>query len=458
MHAKDDQTRTRREQIRVVLLSSLGGALEFYDFIIFGTFAAYLSRVFFPSGDSLVSLLFTFAVFGAGYLARPIGGLVFGSRGDIHGRRHSFLVSLAVMSVTTVAIGFLPTYESAGAAASVAFVLCRLIQGFCLGGELPGAITYAVESVKPNHAGLACGAVFACVTAGVLLATGVNLGLHRVLTEAEMLSYGWRIAFLIGGGLGAVSWLLRRSLAESPVYLAMRTKGTLVSENQRGPLATLLRSHPRRVIVAIGATGVVAAFNGLLFGHMPAYLVRTVGYSGAEVALALNIASATSAIALFLGSWLSDFARRRVLFQIGCLVIALGAIPVYRIIADRQLPLTTTFVLIGLSSAFTHGTFAVLLADIFPARIRFSGVAVALNVGAVVFSGLGPLIATWLIAATGQPSAPGYYICFAAVLALLVSFRLRGLEGQMSLGDGLTDQTDRIARIVPQARPMGETI
>ncbi len=430
--------RIDRAALRVVLLSSLGGALEFYDFIVFGTFAAYLSRAFFPAGDPIVSLMGTLAVFGVGYVARPIGGIVFGSRGDRVGRRDSFLLSLAVMSGATLAMGLLPTYADWGAAATIAFVLLRLVQGFCLGGELPGAITYAVEAVPARRATLACGIVFGCVTSGVLLATGVSALLHWWLPPEAVEAYGWRIGFLIGGILGILSWGLRRSLEESPAFLEMRRRAQHAGEEHRGPgagrgpLAELLALHRARLLVGIGATCLVATFNGLLFAHMPAYLTRVLLYPGAEVAVALNLASAAMAAALVAATWVADILPRRLVYMLGCLVIGVGAIPAYGALVGHELPLATLFLLIGLSAAFTHGTFAAILADLFPTEVRFSGIALSLNLSSVIFSGLGPLAATSLIAATGRPEAPAILLAAAAALAFGMSLRLKRLEGQIA--------------------------
>jgi MFS family permease len=429
-----------RAAFRVVMLSSLGGALEFYDFIIFGVFAAYISKAFFPAEDPIVSLLGTFAAFGVGYVARPIGGLVFGRRGDRHGRRESFLISLAVMSLATLAMGLMPTYATAGAWATAGFVALRLVQGFCLGGELPGAVTYAVEAVPVRRATLACGLVFGCVTSGVLLATGVSAALHALLTPEAMQAYGWRIGFLLGGALGVASWLLRRSLEESPAFLRMRQKAELAGTAGRSPLAELFQRHRARLLAGIAATCVVAAFNGLLFAHMPAYLIRTLSYPGAEVAAAMNVACAVLAVALVIATWVGDLVPRRYVYRLGCATIALGAIPAYQTLAGHAMPLVPLFALIGLSACFTHGTFAAILADLFPTEVRFSGVALAMNLGAVVFSGLGPVAATALIQATGRPEVPGYLLAGSALVALGASFWLKRLEGQIALDEGAAPQ------------------
>jgi MFS family permease len=427
-HTDPQPTRFDRAALRVVLLASLGGALEFYDFIVFGTFAAYLSTAFFPAADPLVSLLSTFAAFGVGYVARPLGGLVFGRRGDRAGRRGSFLASLATMSAATIGMGCLPTYASGGAWASAAFVGLRLVQGFCLGGELPGAITYAVEVVPVRRATLACGVVFGCVSAGVLVATGVNLLIHAALPEPAVAAWGWRIGFVAGGVLGLASWALRRQMEESPAFLRMRAR---TGAAPRRPLTELFARYPRRIVVGIAATCVVAAYNGLLFAHMPAYLIRVLHYPGPAVALALNVASAATAISLVAATWLADAVPRRFVYRFGCVVIGVGAMPAYAALARHALPLPALFLVIGLGAAFTHGVFAAILADLFPPEVRFSGVGVALNVGAVIFSGLGPLAATALIAATGRTDAPGFLVAGAALLAFGASFWLRGLEGEI---------------------------
>jgi MHS family proline/betaine transporter-like MFS transporter len=431
---------------KAILLSSLGGALEFYDFIIFGTFAAYLSKAFFPLKDATSSLLLTFAVLGAGYVARPVGGLLFGVRGDTKGRRGTFILSILVMSGATIAIGLLPTFEQAGVIASAAFVVLRLLQGFSLGGELAGAITYVVEIAPRRRITFACGIIFGCVSSGVLLATSVSTLLHALLDAAQMQQYGWRIAFVIGGLLGIVSWIVRHALAESPEFVRM--KRTAAASSGRGPLATLLSTHAIQILVAVGATCVVATFNGLLFAHMPAYLGRTLGYSGPEIALALNIASGVTALSLVAATWVADIVPRRLVFRLGCVVIGLGALPAYKALVAHELPLSTIFLLIGLSAAFTHGTFAAIIADVFPTPIRFSGVALALNGGAVIFSGLAPILATWLIETTGVQEAPAYLLVGSACLAFATSFALKAYEGEIDgtansirPGDANTNET-----------------
>ena len=190
-----------RAGIRAVFLSSLGGALEFYDFIVFGTFAAYISKAFFPANDPVVSLLLTFGLFAAGYLARPIGGIVFGGRGDRVRRRHSFLLSLATMSLATMAMGLVPSYATGGVTSTLVFVALRLIQGFCLGGELPGAITYAVEVVPRQRATLAVSVTWI----GLTLVTLAQALRGQPLLAPDGLTLASALAVLVGAVLVSVA-------------------------------------------------------------------------------------------------------------------------------------------------------------------------------------------------------------------------------------------------------------
>ena len=225
---------------RIVLLASLGGALEFYDFVIFGVFAKDIADAIFPNPTPLISLMVSFAAFAAGYLARPIGGIVLSHFGDRYGRRRVFLISIFVMSGATLGMGLVPPFASWGAAASLLMVSLRLVQGFCLGGELPGALTYVVETA-PRRAPFVCGVVFSWVTMGVALATGVSLAVRTWLPAELVPSLGWRLAFVLGGLGGVLSFVLRRSLEESPEFARMKQAAS------RQPFREVLQTQLSRV-------------------------------------------------------------------------------------------------------------------------------------------------------------------------------------------------------------------
>ena len=282
---------------RIVLLASLGGTLEFYDFVIFGVFARDIAQAVFPSASPLVSLMASFAAFAAGYFARPLGGIILSHYGDRYGRRRVFLLSLFVMSGATLGMGLVPDYAQWGIAASALMVILRLVQGFCLGGELPGALAYVVETA-PRIAPFACGVVFACVTMGVAIATGVSLTVRSLLDPALVPTYGWRIAFIVGGLGGVASFVLRRSLEESPEFARMRSLAS------RQPFRELLQTHAPHVLVGCALLAGTACFNGLFFSHLPAYLSGVLQYEPRQAVYSQTVGVIASAAAILVTGWL----------------------------------------------------------------------------------------------------------------------------------------------------------
>lgn len=399
---------------RIVLLASLGGTLEFYDFVIFGVFARDIAATIFPSASPLASLMASFAAFAAGYLARPFGGIILAHYGDRYGRRQVFLWSVFVMSAATLGMGLVPSYAQWGVAASALMVVLRLLQGFCLGGELPGALTYVVETA-PRIAPLVCGVVFSCVTMGVAAATAVSLSVRTWLPAELVPVYGWRIAFVIGGLGGVLSFVLRRSLEESPEFERMRSLAS------RQPFGDLLRTHKTQVLVGCALLAGTACFNGLFFSHMPAYLSGVLQYDPRQAVFAQTVGVLASAAGILLTGWIGDRIPPRYLLRTGVTLLLVFSYPFYLALESRSMNLTLLLVLAGLAAGFTNGSFAVLLTDLFPTRIRFTGVALVFNIGFTIFSGTAPLVATTLIRDTSQVASPAFLMMFAAVLALLGS-------------------------------------
>ena len=399
---------------RIVLLASLGGTLEFYDFVIFGVFAKDIADAIFPSSSPTVSLMASFGAFATGYLARPIGGIVLSHFGDRYGRRRVFLWSLFAMSAATAGMGLAPSYARWGAAASATVVALRLIQGFCLGGELPGALTYVVETA-PRIAPFVCGVVFACVTTGVAAATGVSLAARSVLGPATAPFYAWRIAFVIGGLGGIVSFLLRRSLEESPEFAKMRALAL------RRPFSELMRTHTSAVLAACALLAPTACFTGLFFSHLPAHLAAVLKYDPRDAVFALTVGVLVHAASILAVGAIAERVPPRALLRAGCLGLLALCYPFYSALETRAIGLTAVLAIAGACGGLTNGTFAVLLTDLFPTRIRFSGVALGFNIAFTIFSGMSPLAATSLIRATGAATSPALLIAGAAVLGLIAS-------------------------------------
>jgi MHS family proline/betaine transporter-like MFS transporter len=409
---------------RIVLLASLGGTLEFYDFVIFGVFAKDIADVIFPNPTPIVSLMVSFAAFAAGYLARPIGGIVLSHFGDRFGRRRVFLISIFVMSGATLGMGLVPSFAAWGVAASVLMVVLRLVQGFCLGGELPGALTYVVETA-PRQAPFVCSVVFSCVTLGVAAATGVSLALRTWLPTAVVATLGWRIAFVVGGLGGLLSFVLRRSLEESPEFARMKQLAL------RQPFREVLRSHLAPVAVGVSGLAATAGFNGLYFAHMAAYMSGVLGYHPRQAVVSQTIGVIVHALGILAVGRLAGHLHPRLLLRAGALALAALAFPFYAALAGHSMNPTLLLVLAAVCASFVNGSFAVLLTDLFPTRVRFSGVALGFNVAFTAFSGTAPLVATSLIRSTGLITAPALVMIGCSLLTLVGSLGLSQAGGHV---------------------------
>jgi MFS transporter, MHS family, proline/betaine transporter len=288
------------------------------------------------------------------------------------------------------------------------------VQGFCLGGELPGALTYVVETA-PRIAPFVCGVVFACVTMGVAAATAVSLSLRSVLAPESVPVLAWRLAFILGGLGGVVSFVLRRALEESPEFARMRSLAS------RQPFRDLLRTHATAVLVGSAVLAGTACFNGLFFSHLPAYLSGVLHYDPRAGVYSQTVGVIASSVAILATGWLGDRIPPRYLLRAGVALLALLAYPFYSALDQRSANLTMLLTLAGLVAGLTNGSFACLLTDLFPTRIRFTGVALVFNISFTIFSGTAPLVATTLIREMGSVRAPALLMIGCGLLALVGS-------------------------------------
>ena len=410
---------------RLILLASLGGALEFYDFVVYSQFARYIGLNFFPSDDAMASLIVSFGVFAVGYFARPIGGIFFSHIGDRIGRRRVLIITILAMSAATAGIGLLPTYAQWGITASILLIVLRIVQGFCLGGELPGAISYVVETA-PRRSGFSVGIVFFCVNTGVALAALLNLVVHETLTVEQIQAWGWRIGFLVGGGLGLVSFFLRLKLEESREFARIRA----VAAASAVPIAEVVRSYPVAVIVGVAILAVTAGFNGLLFA-MPAFLPQTMGYAAVDAIEAQNLALIIMSFGLLSVAWLSDRVSRKALALIGTALLVVLSWPFFVAAQEHSVSLHLLFAIVGAVGAICAGTVIAIAADLFPTRIRFSGVALSFNLAFTFFSGLAPVVAALLARNTGVAATAAYYMIGCAALSFAAALVMHRYDGRI---------------------------
>jgi len=340
-----------------------------------------------------------------------------------------FLGSVFVMSAATLGMGLVPSHARWGAAASALMVALRIVQGFCLGGELPGALTYVVETAS-GIAPFVCGVVFACVTMGVAVATGVSLLLRTLLPAADVAVYGWRLAFIVGGLGGVLTFVLRRSLEESPEFARMRSLAS------RQPFRDVLGTHAVPVVVGCALLAGTACFNGLFFSHLPAYLTGVLRYDPRQAVYSQTLGVVASALGILATGWLGDRVAPRHLLRAGVGLLLVLAYPFYAALAARRVNLTLLLTLAGLAAGLTNGSFAALLTDLFPTRVRFTGVALVFNVSFTIFSGTAPLVATTMIRQLDSVTAPAVLMIGCSVLALAGSLWVGRFGGHVLAVDG----------------------
>ncbi|WP_179405347.1 MFS transporter [Burkholderia guangdongensis] len=408
-----------RTDYKTLGLAALGGALEFYDFIIFVFFAPAIGQLFFPHDiPDWLRQLQTFGIFAAGYLARPLGGVIMAHFGDLVGRKRMFTLSVLLMSVPTLLMGCLPTYDTIGMLAPVLLLLFRILQGAAVGGEVPGAWVFVSEHVPARHVGYACGMLTAGLTAGILLGSLVAAGVNSRYSSAEVTAFAWRIPFLLGGVFGLFSVYLRRWLHETPVFAEMKARKALAAEI---PLKAVLRDHGRAVIVSMMLTWMLSAAIVVVILMTPTLLQKQFHIAPATTLFANSVATlCLTAGCVVAGSLAGRLGAKRVIAIGGLLLAACYALLHARVAADASsLPL---FYGIAGFTVGTVGAIPYVMVRSFPAVVRFSGISFSYNVAYAVFGGLTPVIVSLMM--KSNPLAPVIYvaaICVLGAIAVLFS-------------------------------------
>ena len=413
-----------RSDYKTLGLATLGGALEFYDFIIFVFFANQIGKLFFPPGiPDWLRQLQTFGLFAIAYFARPLGGIIMAHFGDLSGRKKIFTLSIILMAVPTLAMGVLPPYSAIGIWAPIGLLVFRVLQGAAIGGEVPGAWVFVSEHVPPSRIGIACGTLTAGLTAGILLGSIVNILITSSLTSGDLLRFGWRIAFMIGGVFGLCSALLRRWLHETPVFKQMTARKALASEL---PVKAVLRDHWPAVITSALLTWMLTACIVVIILLTPQLLISRYHFSPPTVATANCVATISLIFGCVLVGFLSDrFGYARVLI-IGSVCLAIATYCFYfgtEPGPEFLLPLYAFAGLaVGIVSIVPH-----IMVKSFPPAIRFSGISLAYNVSYAIFGGLTPLIVTGIPAK--DLLGAGHYVALVCVAGIGVGvFLLRNAE------------------------------
>lgn len=404
-------------------LAALGGALEFYDFIIFVFFAPAIGQLFFPQSiPDWLRQLQTFGIFAAGYLARPLGGIIMAHFGDLLGRKRMFTLSVLLMSVPTLLMGLLPTYASIGLLAPVLLLILRVLQGAAVGGEVPGAWVFVSEHVPQRHIGYACGTLTAGLTAGILLGSLVASGVNRHFTAAEISDFAWRVPFLLGGVFGLFSVYLRRWLHETPVFAELKQRKSLAAEI---PLKAVLRDHGRAVVVSMLLTWMLSAAIVVVILMTPTLLQKQFHIPPATALLANCVATLCLTVGCVVaGSIAGRIGAGRTLF-IGSLALAVSYYVMFQQLTADSSALLPLYALAGFLVG-TIGAVPFVLVKAFPAAVRFSGISFSYNVAYAVFGGLTPIVVSLML--KSNPMAPALYVGAICVLGAVTTFFIKDAQ------------------------------
>jgi metabolite-proton symporter len=395
----------------------IGTTIEFYDFFIYGTAAALVfPKLFFPEASPFIGTLLAFAAFGVGFVARPLGGVIFGHFGDRIGRKKMLVVSLMIMGLATVLIGALPTYATAGALAPTLLVLLRLAQGIAVGGEWGGAVLMAVEHAPPNRRGFYGSWPQAGAPLGTLLATGAFF-LVSLLPDDDFLAWGWRIPFLASIVLIVAGLFIRMKVTESPAFQAVHEQHA----EPRRPIVEVLRDHPRAVLLVAGAFLVQSTVSYVFIAYLASYGTANVGASRTSVLAVIMLSAVVSTILHIAFGGLSDRVGRKPLYVAGVVAMGVLIFPAFALFntGNFGLMLVAHVLMFGIALSLAGGPTPAMFSEMFSSRIRYTGASVGYQLAGLFGAALSPIIAASLYESFGTAYAIAAYVAAMAVISLI---------------------------------------
>ncbi|MBX6374085.1 MAG: MFS transporter [Acetobacteraceae bacterium] len=407
------------ESRRAVTAATVGNVLEWYDFSVYAYFAGTIGRKFFPSGDPTAELLATFLVFGLGFIVRPLGGIVIGRIGDTHGRRTALVLTILLMAVGTAMIGLLPTYAQIGIAAPLLLLVARLLQGFSAGGEWGGSTAFMVEWAPPGRRGWTGSFQQMSVAGGLLLGSAIGAFLSTVVPAETMEAWGWRVPFLFGAVLGFVGQYLRRNVEETPAYRA-------AAQQEAKPEAEEGTSNWSLALRAFLFTVHWTVSYYIVLTYLQSFTQTQLGL-GRAAALWANAIGLVVLIALIpLAGRMSDSIGRKPLMLASCAAFVVLPWPLFKWMlgAPGFGTVVAVHVILSIGIALFSGPGPAAIAEIFPTRSRSLWMTASYALAVAIFGGFAPYIATWLIANTGDPVSPTWYVIVAAIVSGLTIARL----------------------------------
>jgi MHS family proline/betaine transporter-like MFS transporter len=406
-------------RIKSIISSSIGNSLEWYDFGLFQILAPTLSKLFFPKSDPHTQLILTFGLFAAGYLCRPLGGLLFGYLGDKRGRASTLRLSVLMIALPTLLIGLLPTYNTIGIGAPILLMLIRIWQGFCIGGECGGNVIYLAELAPIYRRATVTSLVSLGANIGYLLALVVGTICFYLFTEASLVSWGWRVPYLASGVLCLIIYTTRLHLQETAAFDSMKKENRIVSN----PIHLVLRHNITALfrVSGIFTMGIVFFYSCFIF--MPTLLTQKLGYPAIEANNLMIVMTIIMTILSPLAGILCDKIGRRNLLLLVALLITVFVFPCFYLLSFHAAPAFVFSILLifTIIASLEQGASYVAAAENFPLPARYTGLSLSYNVGAAIFGGTTPLICEWLIGKMHSLIAPVIYIIACTLITAMIA-------------------------------------
>ncbi|MCK7627412.1 glycine betaine/L-proline transporter ProP [Streptomyces sp. RS10V-4] len=466
-----DITVTDRPAVRrAVSAAALGNTMEWFDFGVYAYLAGTLGKVFFPASSSGAQVVSAFATFAAAFVVRPLGGMVFGPLGDRIGRQRVLAATMIMMAISTFAVGFLPTYHAVGFAAPILLLICRLVQGFSTGGEYAGATTYIAEYAPDKRRGFLGSWLDFGTFVGYSLGSGLVTALTGVLGEDGLVSWGWRLPFLVAGPLGLIGLYMRMRLEETPAFQREAEQAHQEAEDSvaaggedpvetarqsgHGRLKEIFTRHWQAVLICMGLVLLYNVTNYMVTSYLPTYMTETLGQDPLTAQLLVLGTMIVVVLTITTVGRTSDRWGRRPVFMAGSIALIALAVPAFLLIRAGGILLPAFGCLIlGLLLVCFAGTSASTLPALFPTRLRYGALSIAFNISVSLFGGTTPLFASGLVQLTGSRMVPAYYLMAAGVIGFVSTLFLHETAGKPLRGSGPMVETEEQAhRLVARSR------
>lgn len=399
--------------LKSIIGSSIGNVMEWYDFGLFAVYSPLFSKLFFPTSSPQAGVIAIFSIFAAGFLCRPIGALLFGYLGDRQGRAKTLRLSILMISVPTLLIGCLPTFESAGLLAPILLTLIRLWQGISLGGEFSGNIIYLAEVAPQKRRGFFASLAGTGANIGILLATFVSLSTSYFFADKGFETWGWRIPYLLSGFICLFIYATRLQMNETKVFEYLKQKKLLVTN----PISTVFKANIPQMARTAGLVCMGSTFYYTCFIYMPSFMTQNLHFTLAQAMRTITIYVAAMIVLVPLAGMLCDYVGRRKLFLFNSMFIMLIAIPgFYFMSSEYEWLVYLVLGIFTIASSLEQGTTAITVVENYPIPARYTGLSFGYNAGAAIFGGTAPLVCEWLISKTSSILAPAVYAVLCAFI------------------------------------------